>query len=485
MSTLNQLTIREAAAGLREKKFTSLELTEACLERMRAADGQVHAILETLEASAREAAAASDARREAGTTVGPLDGIPLMVKDNMQMKGSHTTAGSKILEDYESPFDATAVARLRSAGAVILGKANLDEFAMGSSTETSAYGPTRNPWSLTKIPGGSSGGSAAALSAGMCLGALGSDTGGSIRQPAAMCGVTGFKPTYGRVSRYGLLSMASSLDQIGPLARTAEDAGMILEAIEGEDPLDSTSASRARYAEARLPAEGLKGLRIGMPKEFFAAGMDEEVRARVMDAAGKLEELGAELVEVEMPSANHGLAVYYVLMPCEVSANLSRYDGMRFGLSVPSNTLKETYFNTRGQGFGREVRRRIMLGAHALSSGYYEAYYLQAQKVRAKMKAEFDALMQDVDLLLSPTSPSVAWDLGEKFDDPIAMYLTDIYTVTVNVVGAPAVSVPCGFVRDLPVGLQLIGRQFDDALVLEAAKRYQGVTDWHEKTPML
>jgi aspartyl-tRNA(Asn)/glutamyl-tRNA(Gln) amidotransferase subunit A len=319
----------------------------------------------------------------------------------------------------------------------------------------------------------------------MCLGALGSDTGGSIRQPAAMCGVTGFKPTYGRVSRYGLLSMASSLDQIGPFARTAEDAALILEAIEGEDPMDSTSASRARYAAPKLPAEGLKGLRVGLPKEFFAAGMDEDVRARVLDAAAELEKLGAELVEVSLPSATHGLAVYYVLMPCEVSANLSRYDGMRFGLSVAAPTLKETYFATRGEGFGREVRRRVMLGAHALSSGYYEAYYLQAQKVRAKMKAEFDALLQDVDLLLSPTSPSVAWDLGEKFEDPLAMYLTDIYTVTVNVVGAPAVSVPCGFVRDLPVGLQLIGRQFDDALVLEAARRYQAVTDWHEKAPML
>ncbi|HJV32915.1 MAG TPA: Asp-tRNA(Asn)/Glu-tRNA(Gln) amidotransferase subunit GatA [Patescibacteria group bacterium] len=486
MESLHLLTIREAADGLREGKFTSLDLTEACLERMREVDGQVHAVLETLEASAREAAAASDARRAAGASIGPLDGIPVMVKDNMQMKGSHTTAGSKILGDYASPFDATAVAKLKAAGAVILGKANLDEFAMGSSTETSAFGPTRNPWNLAKIPGGSSGGSAAALAAGMCLGALGSDTGGSIRQPAAMCGVTGFKPTYGRVSRYGLLSMASSLDQIGPFARTAEDAALILDAIEGEDPLDSTSASRARYAAAKLPAEGLKGLRVGLPKEFFTTkGMDDGIRERVQEAAKKLEELGAELVDVSLPSSDSGLAVYYVLMPCEVSANLSRYDGMRFGLSAPAPSLKETYFETRGQGFGSEVRRRIMLGAHALSAGYYEAYYLQAQKVRAKMKSEFDALMQDVDLLLSPTSPSVAWDLGEKFDDPIAMYLTDIYTVTVNVVGAPAVSVPCGFVRDLPVGMQLIGRQFDDALVLEAARRYQGITDWHLKRPEL
>lgn len=485
MQSPRLLTIREAAKGLGDKNFTSLELTEDCLARVRSVDGQVHAVLETLEASAREAAMASDARRTAGTAIGLLDGIPFVVKDNMQMKGSHTTAGSKILEGYVSPFDATAVAKLKAAGAVIIAKSNLDEFAMGSSTETSAYGPTSNPWSLTKIPGGSSGGSAAAMSAGMCLGALGSDTGGSIRQPAAMCGVTGFKPTYGRVSRYGLLSMASSLDQIGPFARTADDIELIMEAIEGEDSLDSTSAARSRYTASKLPVEGLKGLRVGLPKEFFSEGMDDGVRESVMEAARKLEELGAELVEVSLPSAKYGLAVYYVLMPCEVSANLSRYDGMRFGLSVPSASLKETYFNTREQGFGREVRRRILLGAHALSSGYYEEYYLQAQKVRAKMKSEFEALMLDVDLLLSPTSPSVAWDLGEKFDDPVAMYLTDIYTVTVNVVGAPAISVPCGFVRDLPVGLQLIGRQFEDALVIETAKRYQGATDWHEKRPML
>ena len=483
MAALHDLTIREASEGLREKKFSSLDLTEACLDRVRTLDGEIHAFLEPLEASAREAAAASDARRAAGEAIGALDGVPCAVKDNMQMIGSHTTAGSKILESYRSPFDATAVARLKAAGAVVVGKANLDEFAMGSSTETSAFGPTRNPWNREKIPGGSSGGSAAALASGMCLGALGSDTGGSIRQPASMCGVTGFKPTYGRVSRYGLLSMASSLDQIGTFGRTAEDARLLLEAVEGEDPLDSTSASRSRYAATRVAGEGLKGLRVGMPREFFGDGMDAGVRESVEAAAKEFEKLGAELVDVDLPSARHGLAVYYVLMPCEVSANLSRYDGMRFGLSVPAPTLKETYFETRGQGFGREVRRRVMLGAHALSSGWYDAYYLQAQKVRAKMKAEFDALMQDVDLLLSPTSPSVAWDLGEKFDDPIAMYLTDIYTVTVNVVGAPAVSVPCGFARGLPVGLQLIGRQFDDATVLDAAARYQGATEWHRERP--
>lgn len=482
---LHKLTIAEAAKGLRAKTFTSLQLTQACLERLRAVEPQVHATLQVLDAQAFEDAKAADARFASGEERGPLDGVPVMVKDNMQLRGSRTTAGSKILENYESPFDATSVAKLKAAGAVILAKTNLDEFAMGSSTETSAFGVTRNPWNLTKIPGGSSGGSAAALSAGMCLGALGSDTGGSIRQPAAMCGVTGFKPTYGRVSRYGLMSMASSLDQIGTFGRTAEDAKLLLDAIEGNDALDSTSAETSRYVASAYAGKDLKGLRVGLPEEFFADGVDPEIKERVLEAAKELEKLGAELVPVKFPSARYGLPVYYVIMPCEVSANLSRYDGMRYGLSVPAPSLKETYFATRHDGFGKEVRRRIMLGAHALSSGWYEAYYLQAQKVRAKMKMEFDALMQDVDLLLSPTSPSVAWDLGEKFDDPIAMYLTDIYTVTVNVVGAPAVSVPCGFVRDLPVGMQLIGRQFEDALVLDAASRYQAVTDWHAKQPML
>ncbi len=485
MPSLHQLTIAEASKGLRAKTFTSLELAQACLERLRSIDTDIHATLQVLDAQAIEDAKASDARFAAGRPIGPLDGVPVMVKDNMQLRGSRTTAGSKILENYTSPFDATAVAKLKAAGAVILAKTNLDEFAMGSSTETSAYGPTRNPWNTSKIPGGSSGGSAAALSAGMCLGALGSDTGGSIRQPAAMCGVTGFKPTYGRVSRYGLLSMASSLDQIGTFGRTAEDAKLLLDAIEGQDALDSTSAESSRYIPSKMPEGGLKGLRIGLAEEFFAEGMDDEVKARVLEAAEEMKKLGAEIVDVKFPSAAYGLSVYYVIMPCEVSANLSRYDGMRFGLSVPAPTLKETYFETRGQGFGKEVRRRIMLGAHALSSGWYDAYYLQAQKVRAKMKAEFNALMQDVDLLLSPTSPSVAWDIGEKFDDPIAMYLTDIYTVTVNVVGAPAVSVPCGFVRDLPVGLQLIGRHFEDDLVLDAASAYQSATDWHTRRPML
>jgi aspartyl-tRNA(Asn)/glutamyl-tRNA(Gln) amidotransferase subunit A len=481
--TPNLLTVREAGQALARRELSSVELTEACLARIKEADGQVHAVLQTLEEQALSEAAIADARYKAGEALGPLDGIPMLVKDNMQLRGSRTTAGSKILETYVSPYDATAVAKLRKAGAVLLGKTNLDEFAMGSSTETSAYGPTRNPWDLTKVPGGSSGGSAAATAAGMCLAALGSDTGGSIRQPAALCGVTGFKPTYGRVSRYGLLSMASSFDQIGPFARTAEDAATVLEAIEGADPFDATSARRDRYRDAIPAGEDLKGVRIGLPEEYFVSGMDEEVKGSVRKAMDELGKLGAEFVDVRLPSARYGLPVYYVLMPCEVSANLARYDGMRFGLSVKAPTLKKTYFSTRGAGFGREVRRRIMLGTHALSSGYYDAYYLQAQKVRTIMKKQFEAALSEVDCLLSPTSPSVAWDLGEKFDDPIAMYLTDIYTVTVNVVGAPAVSVPCGSVRGLPVGLQLIGRPFEDRRVLEIARRYQLATEWHLRRP--
>ncbi len=481
MEGLTDLTIMEASDGLRDRRFSSLELTQACLERIRSFDGRLHALLEVLETSAVEAAQASDERRAAGETLGTLDGIPLLIKDNLQLSGSRTTAGSKILEGYISPYDATAVARLKAAGAVLLGKTNMDEFGMGSSTENSAYGPTRNPWNSMKIPGGSSGGSAVGVSAGLALGALGSDTGGSIRQPAAMCGVTGFKPTYGRVSRHGLLALASSLDQVGTIAATAEDARFLLEAIEGKDPFDATSAERDRYVEARLPAEGLKGVRIGMPSEFFAEGMDPDVRERTLAAAQKMEELGAELRPVSFASVAYALATYYVIMPCEASANLARYDGMRFGLSVASPTLRETYFHTRGEGFGRETRRRIMLGTYALSSGYYEAYYLQAQKVRAKMKAEFDALMRDVDLLLSPTSPGVAWNLGEKFEDPLAMYLSDIYTVGVNLIGAPAISMPCGFAHDLPVGCQLIGRPFEDALVLETARRFQAVTDFRAR----
>jgi aspartyl-tRNA(Asn)/glutamyl-tRNA(Gln) amidotransferase subunit A len=479
---LNELSIKEAHEGLKAGKFSAVDLTRACLDRIDETNDELRAVLQIRRDEALSEAAAADVRLKTGSTLGMMDGIPVMLKDNILMKGARASAGSRILENYVAPYDSTVAAKLKAAGAVVLGIANMDEFAMGSSTETSAYGQTRNPWDVSKIPGGSSGGSAAAVAARMCLAALGSDTGGSIRQPAAMCGVSGFKPTYGRVSRYGLMSMASSLDQIGPITGSVEDAKIVLETIGGQDPLDSTSAADDLFAEAGARRD-LKGLKVGVPKEYFVQGMDPEVEVTVRMAMKKLEDLGAEMVEVSLPSTEHALAVYYVIMPCEVSANLARYDGMRFGLSVDSPTLKETYFNTRGQGFGKEVRRRVMIGAYALSAGYYDAYYLQAQKVRTKMKEEFAAALEQADVLLSPTSPSVAWSLGEKFDDPIAMYLTDIYTVSVNVVGAPAVSVPCGFVRGLPVGLQLIGRHFEDAKVLAIAQAYQDATDWHAMRP--
>jgi len=480
---LNYLTIKEASAGLKSGEFKSVDLTQACLDRIQAVNGELNAVVEVIANSALKEAQASDERRSMGKSLGVFDGIPVLVKDNIQAVGTRTTAGSKILAGYASTYDATVVVKLRAAGAVILGKTNMDEFAMGSSTETSAYGPTRNPWNTKKIPGGSSGGSAAALAAGMCLMALGTDTGGSIRQPASMCGVTGFKPTYGRVSRYGAISMASSPDQIGPFARTAEDARLALGLLEGQDPLDSTSAEAKRYVwEAPT---SLKGVKIGVPKEYFVVGMDEEVERTIRQAMAQLKELGAELVDVSLPSTRHALAVYYILMPCEVSANLARYDGMRFGYSAPAPTLHETYFKTRGEGFGAEVRRRVLLGTYALSSGYYDAYYLQAQKVRTRMCQEFTAALSGVDCLLSPTSPSVAWDLGEKFDDPIAMYLSDIYTVSVNVVGVPAVSIPCGLAQGLPVGLQLIGRQFEDDRVLGIARAFQEATDHHAARPMM
>lgn len=482
--SLNFLSIKEAHEGLAARKFTCVELTKACLGRIELLNKDLNAVLQVTAESALAKASEIDAKIARGEALGSIEGIPVLIKDNIQVRGTRATAGSKMLADYESSFDGTAAKRLIDAGAVVLGKTNLDEFAMGSSTETSYFGPTKNPWNTTKIPGGSSGGSAAAVAAGMCLAALGSDTGGSIRQPAAMCGVTGMKPTYGRVSRYGLMSMASSLDQIGPFARSAEDARIVLDIIEGQDHFDSTSASNERYLDGGVP-ERLDGIKIGVPKEYFVGGMDADVEESVRTAMKKFEELGAEMVEVSLPSSQYGLAVYYVLMPCEVSANLARYDGQRYGFSAPAASLKESYLKSRGEGFGSEVRRRIMLGTYALSAGYYDAYYLQAQKVRTIMKKEFDAALSEVDLLISPTAPSVAWNLGEKFDDPIAMYLSDIYTVSVNVVGAPAISVPCGLVRGLPVGLQLIGKAFEDRKVLAAAAMYQKATDWHLKKPMV
>lgn len=481
---LTTLTIKDFHKGLVSRDFSCVDVITAHLERIKAVDGQLNAILKTSEDTALDAAAKVDKKVAAGEELGILEGVPVLVKDNILIKGLRATAGSKILENYEAVYSATVIEKLTQAGAIVVGKTNMDEFAMGSSTENSYFGATKNPWDTARIPGGSSGGSAAAIAARMSILALGSDTGGSIRQPAAMCGIVGFKPTYGRVSRYGLMSMASSFDQIGPMTRTVEDAEAMLTVIEGNDANDATSAPESRY-ENDAPIKDLRGIKIGLPKEYFGDELDPEINGAVQAAIKTLEGLGAKMVEISLPYTKYDLEVYYVLMPSEVSANLERYDGIRYGTRVPGATLKETYLESRGQGFGDEVRHRILLGTYALSSGYYDAYYLKAQKVRALIKRDFEKALEDVDVILSPTSPMIAWKLGEKTEDPIAMYLADLYTVSANVVGAPAVSIPCGFVHHMPIGLQFIGAQFTDRKVLSIAKAYEQVTSWHKESPEL
>jgi aspartyl-tRNA(Asn)/glutamyl-tRNA(Gln) amidotransferase subunit A len=476
------LTLVEAAAGLAAKDYSAVELAQACLDVAKGAAAATHAYVEIFAEEALASAAAADARRAAGTVLSPLDGLPVATKDNMCVRGHKASCGSAILKDYVAAYDGTAAAKLKAAGAVILGRTNMDEFAMGSSTETSIYGPTRNPWDTSRIPGGSSGGSAVAVAEGSALAALGSDTGGSIRQPAAMCGVVGLKPTYGRVSRYGLVAMASSLDQIGPFAKTVEDATMLLRAVEGRDPLDATSAElRSNWSLPTVWRQDLKGLRLGLPKEYFKKGMNPGVEKAVRDAVAKLQELGAEIKEISLPHADLALAAYYIIMPSEVSANLARFDGIRYGARVAADSLEETYRQSRGLGFGPEVRRRIMLGTYALSSGYYDAYYLQALKVRRLIANDFAQAFTEVDAIVTPTSPLTAWKQGALLDDPLAMYLADIYTVPVNIAGLPGISVPCGLAEGLPVGLQLIGNHFAERGLLEIADVYQKTAGHHEK----
>lgn len=468
------VSLKSLSEQLSKGETTSVAITRAFLDAAKIKKESTNAYVAVMEEEALAAAAASDTRRKEGKTLSDLDGVPVAVKDNITVTGAKATAGSNILKNYTAPYDATVVRKLKEAGVVILGKTNMDEFAMGSSSETSCHGPTRNPWNKDKIPGGSSGGSAAAVAEGSAPASLGSDTGGSIRQPAAMCGVVGLKPTYGRVSRYGLMAMASSLDQIGPITRTVEDAALLLSAIEGRDSMDATSVElKSDWALPKTFSGSLKGLRVGLPKEYFVSGMEKEVEASVRTAVAKLQELGAEIKEVSLPHAEHALAVYYILMPSEVSANLARYDGVRFGTRVPGDSLEETYRKSRGHGFGKEVRRRIMLGTYTLSSGYYDAYYNRALKVRRLIAEDFSKAFNEVDCILTPTSPIPAWNLGEKADDPLSMYLADIYTVSVNVAGLPAISVPCGFSGGLPVGLQLIGKHFDEKTILNIAAAYE------------
>jgi aspartyl-tRNA(Asn)/glutamyl-tRNA(Gln) amidotransferase subunit A len=470
--------------------FTSVDLTKACLAQIKKADKKLKAFTLVTEELALAEAKRVDEKIKKGEKIGLLEGIPVAVKDNMAIDGVRTTAGSKILENYIATYDASVIKKLKDEGMIIIGRTNMDEFAMGSSTESSYFGPTKNPWDTSRVPGGSSGGSAVAAAADECIYALGSDTGGSIRQPASLCGVVGLKPTYGRVSRYGLLAMASSLDQIGPITKTVEDAAIVLEAISGKDKMDSTTVERLDeepgWAVKDLK-KSIKGLRIGVPKEYFGSGMDPEVEQSVREAIKKLEELGAKITEVSLPHAKYGLAVYYILMPSEVSANLARFDGIRYGYSDQGGkNLLEVYLNSRHNGFGEEVRRRIMLGTYTLSSGYYDAYYLQAQKVRTLVKRDFDEVFKKVDCLVTPTSPLPAFKLGEKFGDPLTMYLADIFTVSINVAGVPAISIPCGLTKsNLPIGLQIIGQHFDEETILRAAYNYEQATEWHKKKPKI
>jgi aspartyl-tRNA(Asn)/glutamyl-tRNA(Gln) amidotransferase subunit A len=468
---LNQLTIIQAHQGLKSRDFSAVELLTAVLEQVKKKDKQVHAYLTLTEDLALEQAKKVDEKIKNREEIGILEGIPVAIKDNILVEGVKCTTASKILENYIAPYEATVIKKLKKAGAVIIGKTNLDEFAMGSSTENSAFGPTRNPHDLERVPGGSSGGSAAAVAADECIYALGSDTGGSIRQPACFCGVNGLKPTYGRVSRYGLMAMASSLDQIGPITKTVEDAQIVLETISGKDEMDSTSIDK-KY-EIRNTKYEIRNLKIGLPKEYFIKGLEPAVEKIIKKAISQFEEMGAEIIEVSLPHTEYALACYYIIMPAEVSANLARYDGIKYGLSEKGKNLLEVYLRTRQHGFGDEVRRRIMLGTYTLSAGYYEAYYLKAQKVRTLIKQDFEKAFEKVDLLMAPVSPTSAFRIGEKIDDPLKMYLSDIYTVPINLAGLPALSLPCGQIGQLPVGLQIIGQHFDEEKILAVAHLYE------------
>lgn len=468
---LNEFTIIQAAAGLHDKKFSARELIVDCLAAIRGYDENFHAYLEVFETAERHAEEA-DRLIEKGGVLPPLLGIPLAIKDNILIKGGRTTAGSKILANYTAPYDATVIKKLKNHGAIFLGKTNLDEFAMGVSTENSAFGPTKNPRDTSRVPGGSSGGSAAAVAAHLCLGALGSDTGGSIRQPASFCGVVGFKPTYGSVSRHGLIAMASSLDQIGPFAKTVADAELLFGAIAGPDHFDATTHPDPMQLP---PIESLKHLRIGVPKEYFISGLDHRVETAIRSALEKIEKAGAIIKEISLSHSEYALAAYYIIVPSEVSANLARFDGVRYGLQEKNaRTLAEVYTHSRAHGFGTEVKRRIMLGTYALSSGYYDAYYLKAQKVRRLIKQDFERAFKEVDVIASPTAPTPAFRFGEKTDDPIQMYLADIYTVAVNLAGIPGISLPAEKVLEekalLPVGLQLVGPRWGDRQLLGIAK---------------
>ncbi len=483
---LYDLTLTELRARLDNREVSSVDVTRAFLDRIAATDDKINAFITVCEAEALAAAKAAD-RRIAANEAGALTGIPIAVKDIFNTSGILTTCGSKILNNYIAPYDATVIARLKQQDAVILGKLNMDEFAMGSSNECTAFEPVHNPWNTDRVPGGSSGGSAASVAASQAIATLGTDTGGSVRQPAAHCGVVGLKPTYGRVSRYGVIAYASSLDQVGPLARNIGDCALLLQTVAGFDPADSTSVDIPVPDYSATLSEDITGLRIGLPKEYFIEGLDDDVRRAVDQAIATYRNLGAELVEVSLPHTDYAVAGYYLIATAEASSNLARYDGVRFGLrSAESDSLIDMYTRSRAEGFGIEVKRRIMLGTYALSSGYYDAYYLKAQKVRTLVRQDFTRVFEDVDVLLTPVAPTPAFPLGEKVDDPLQMYLSDIFTIPVNLAGTCAISLPCGFSDGgLPIGLQLIGKPFDEATILKTGYAFEQATEWHKKKAAL
>jgi aspartyl-tRNA(Asn)/glutamyl-tRNA(Gln) amidotransferase subunit A len=507
--SLLSATAAELLNSLRTGKVSSVELTTAFLDQIAAQDGKIRAFLHVDRDAALKSAKAIDDKRAAGKEVGLLAGLPVAIKDVLCTQGVRTTCASKMLENFVPPYDATVIAKLKQADAVLIGKTNMDEFAMGGSTENSAFHPTHNPWDTARVPGGSSGGAAACLAASMAPLSIGTDTGGSIRQPAAFCGVSGLKPTYGRVSRYGLVAFASSLDQVGPMGHTAEDCAILLDAIAGHDPKDSTSADLAKPNYSEQVQQPLAGLKLGLVKEHFGKGLNSEIGAAVHAAVKVYESLGAKVKEVSMPHSGYGIATYYIIAPSEASSNLARYDGVHYGyrcdektmlaelaaekadleakndkerLRKLDNALIRLYRKTRAEGFGPEVKRRIMLGTYTLSAGYYDAYYVKALKVRRLIRGDYDAAFKDVDFIVGPTTPNPAFKIGEKTDDPLAMYLEDLYTVTTNLAGVPGMSIPCGFTSaGLPIGLQLQGQPFDEARLLQAAHAYQQKTDWHNR----
>ncbi|MGO8766770.1 MAG: Asp-tRNA(Asn)/Glu-tRNA(Gln) amidotransferase subunit GatA [Limisphaerales bacterium] len=486
---LNQLTISEVTGRLVKRETSARDIVQSCLDQIARVDDKIHAFISYDAPDALAQADAVDKQISDGATLAqkPLLGIPIATKDVLAVRNQPLNCASKILGKFTSPYDATVIEKLKSAGAIVFGRCNMDEFAMGSSTENSAFGVTHNPWDTTRIPGGSSGGSAAAVAAGECIAALGSDTGGSIRQPAALCGVVGMKPTYGRVSRYGLVAFASSLDQIGPFAKNVSDAATILGVLSGHDLRDSTSVPQPVPDYAGALDGNIRGLKLGLPKEYLIGGLDVEVKAAIDAAVKNFSGLGAEIVEISLPHTDYAVATYYIIATAEASANLARFDGIRYGARVDGHDLLELYGKTRGAGFGAEVKRRIILGTYVLSSGYYDAYYLRAQRVRTLIRNDFLSAFGSVDAIVTPTTPTAAFKIGEKSDDPLQMYLSDIFTISCNLAGICGISIPCGFTKNpaLPIGLQLLGKPFGEETLLRIAHAFEQNTDWHTKRPVI